>query len=102
MLAYLAIGELSCFEKLLLPRVLMGDTGGRTTYLDEIFGPLGQSQHGEMLVHTLIAFAQSGFRLKFTAQQLHIHPKSIKYRLQHVAAIPGIDCYHPETRCSFT
>ncbi len=102
MLPYLVIGELSCFEQLLLPRVLMGDTGVRTTYLDEIFGPLRQSQHGEMLVHTLIAFAQSGFRLKFTAQQLHIHPKSLKYRLQRVAAITDIDYYDPEMRFRLT
>jgi purine catabolism regulator len=98
MLPHLSTGELTCFENLLMPRVLMGDVLARTAYLDEVFGPLRRVRNGETLITTLIKFVQSDFRLRRTAEQLHIHPKSLKYRLQRIAKITDIDFHEPDTR----
>src|SRR5260221_1841592 len=98
MLPHLTFGQLSRFEDLLLPRVLLGDIEARTAFLDEVFGPLKAVRNGAMLIDTLVTFAQSDFRLRKTADQLHIHPKSLKYRLLRIAEIARLDLREPAIR----
>jgi len=98
MLPYLEFGVFQCFENLLLPRVLLGDTEAHTAFLEEIFGPLRRLRNGAMLVDTLVAYARHGFSLKKTADHLHIHPKSLHYRLQRITEISHFDFHASQTR----
>jgi purine catabolism regulator len=78
--------------------VLLGEPEARAAFLEEMFGRLQRCRNGEMLIETLVAFARSDFRLKRTAQQLHIHPKSLRYRLQRAIELSGIDFDAADTR----
>jgi purine catabolism regulator len=98
MLPHLRYGSFQPYEALLLPRVLLGEPEARAAFLEETFGRLQRCRNGEMLIETLVAFARSDFRLKRTAQQLHIHPKSLRYRLQRAIELSGIDFDTADTR----
>ncbi len=91
MLPHLRYGRFQPYEALLLPRVLLGEPEARAAFLEEMFGGLRRARNGAMLIETLIAFASSDFHLKRTSQQLHIHPKSLRYRLQRASELSGID-----------
>lgn len=86
------------FEDLLLPRVLLGDPLARADFLDQFFAPLRNVRNGTVLIATLIAFAQMDFHLKHTAEALHIHPKSLRYRLGRIEDILGVRFASPEVR----
>jgi purine catabolism regulator len=98
MLPHLCYGSFQPYEALLLPRVLLGEPEARAAFLEETFGSLKRCRNGDMLIETLVAFARSDFRLKRTAQQLHIHPKSLRYRLQRAVELSGIDFDAADTR----
>jgi len=85
-------------ERLLLPRILAGDTAARAEFLDELLGPLRQARHGDELLASLTAYACHGFRLARAAKSLYIHPKTLAYRLQRVATLTGLSLADPETR----
>jgi purine catabolism regulator len=86
------------YEDLLLPRVLLGDTEAQRVFLDDLLKPLSGRRGGAVLVETLIAFAQAGFHLKRTAELLHIHPKSLRYRLNRATELCHLDLNDSETR----
>jgi PucR family transcriptional regulator, purine catabolism regulatory protein len=98
MTPHLRFGAFQRFDDLLLPRVLSGDLAARAAFLEQLFGALRRSRNGSTLVTTLVAFAASGFRLKTTAEKLHIHPKSLRYRLERIAEITRFDFHDPDTR----
>ncbi|MCC7448417.1 MAG: PucR family transcriptional regulator ligand-binding domain-containing protein [Anaerolineae bacterium] len=98
MLPYLQFGQYHRFEELLLPRIMMGDREAHQAFLSQLFDPLRQARRGDMLLNTVQAFARCDFSLKRTAQELHIHPKSLRYRLQRIAELMQIDWRSPEVR----
>ncbi|HVO69303.1 MAG TPA: helix-turn-helix domain-containing protein, partial [Aggregatilineaceae bacterium] len=63
-----------------------------------IFGPLSARRNGELLTRTLVAFAQADFHLRRTAERMCLHPKSLRYRLQRITEIAGLDFNAPATR----
>jgi PucR family transcriptional regulator, purine catabolism regulatory protein len=78
--------------------VLMGDTDAQTAFLMDLFGPLRKHRNGNLLIHTLVTFAQNDFHLRRTAERMCLHPKSVRYRLQRIADITRRDFNSPETR----
>ncbi len=98
MLPHLRYGCFLPYEELLLPRVLLGEPDAQAAFLEETFGALRRIRNGDMLIETLVAFARADFHLKRTAQQLHIHPKSLRYRLQRAVDVSGIDFKAADTR----
>lgn len=98
MLPHLHFNTFQRYEDMLLPRVLMGDGDAQHAFLGELFDSVQKHKSGDVLVQTLIAFARSGFQLKNTAEALHIHPKSLRYRLDRAAEIGGFDLSDPELR----
>lgn len=98
LVSHLKPGHVHCYEDLLLPRVLKGDVEAQTTFLKELLDPLRQQKHGDVLINSLLAFARLGFGLKQTAQQLSIHPKTLRYRLERVSELANLDLKEPDTR----
>lgn len=91
-------GELQRAERLLLPRLLAGDTAARGEFLEELLGPLRRARQGDDLVASLITYARHGFRLARAAEALYVHPKTLAYRLGRIAGLTGLDLDDPETR----
>jgi purine catabolism regulator len=100
LLPYLKFGVCQRFEDLLLPRVMMGDPDARVIFLSQMFDPLRRARRGETLLYTVQEFAHCDFSIKATAERLHMHPKSLRYRLQRIAQIMGIDWHAQEDRFS--
>lgn len=98
MLPHLRPNTFLRYEDLLLPRVLMGAPDAQRAFLDELFGPLAKHRSGDVLKYTLIAFAQHGFHLNRTAQALHIHPKSLRYRITLLSQLCKLDFHDADTR----
>ncbi len=86
------------FEEALVPRVLMGDTGAHDAFIDHLFGPLGSAKGGETLRRALLELAKHGFNLKQTAEALHIHTNTLRYRLSHAADALKLNLDDPEVR----
>ncbi|WP_340009154.1 PucR family transcriptional regulator ligand-binding domain-containing protein [Paenibacillus sp. FSL K6-0276] len=97
-LPHINFGQIHRYEDLLVPRVLMGDHDARTSFLGKLFDPLRRSKNGDVLIHTLLAFARLGFQLKKTATELNIHPKTLRYRLNRAIAIGNFDLNESETQ----
>ncbi|MDX1991393.1 MAG: PucR family transcriptional regulator ligand-binding domain-containing protein [bacterium] len=98
MLPHLSWNRLQRYEALLLPRVLSGESAAQQAFVESLFAPLRNHKNGDVLIETLVAFAQSGFHLRRTADALNIHPKSLRYRLERAAELGGWNLHDPETR----
>jgi purine catabolism regulator len=98
LLAYLPSNTLCYYETLLLPRVLLGDQEARHVFLDVLFGRLKQQRNGDILLETLLAWAHAGFHFAPVAQQLHIHHKTLQYRLSRAAELAKLDLADPDVR----
>ncbi|GCE15855.1 PucR family transcriptional regulator [Tengunoibacter tsumagoiensis] len=86
------------YETLLLPRVLVGDQEAQETFIDALLGRLKQQRNGDILVTTLLTWAQTGFRASIASEQLSIHPKTLQYRLVKAAEIAALDLNDPDIR----
>ncbi|MBI4506456.1 MAG: GAF domain-containing protein [Chloroflexi bacterium] len=67
---------------------------------EELLGPLlavGKTK-GDMLLQTLEAFLRHNGLLKATADALHLHPHSLRYRLGRIEGLLGVDLADAETR----
>ncbi len=98
LLQHLTPGHFYRYERLLVPRLLMGDETARAPFLDELFGTLRSAKHGAQLIDTLLAWANAGFRLKRAAEGLSVHPKTISYRLERSAELSGLALDDPDIR----
>ena len=54
--------------------------------------------HGTDLVHTLGEWLRDQQSLRATAERLHIHPSTLKYRLRRIGDVTGRDLHDPEHR----
>lgn len=95
---HLIFGQMHFYEDLLVPRILSGDQEARASFYDKLFGPLIGIKNGDILIKTMLAVARSGFHLKNTAEQLCIHPKTLRYRLDRAISIGGFDLDNTETQ----
>jgi len=98
LLGYLPANSFHYYETLLLPRVLLGDQEAQHAFLEQLLGCLKQQRNGEVLVETLLVWAQVGFHPVSAAQQLHVHAKTLQYRLARAAQLSGLDFADPEIR----
>jgi len=92
------VGEVRRYEDMLVLRVLSGDEQAREAFLDQLLGPLRQVRGGAVLVSSLIAMAESGFHQRQTAQRLHVHPNTLRYRLERASDLLGRDLTTPGIR----
>jgi purine catabolism regulator len=97
-LPHLNFGQFHRYHDLLVPRVLMGDVEARTSFLGKLFDPLRSGKNGDMLIRTLLTFARLGFHLKNTANELNIHPKTLRYRLDRTISLGNFDLNDTETQ----
>jgi purine catabolism regulator len=97
-LRHIDFGQFNHYEEMLVPRILLGDSEARASFLDKTLGPLRNSKNADLLIHTLMTFARRGFHLKNTANELKIHPKTLRYRLDRIIAIGTIDLNDSETQ----
>jgi purine catabolism regulator len=98
LLPHLRPGELSTYAQLLLPRVLAGDAQAQQDLLRELFGPLEAERGREALLETLKALAQHGFQLKRTAHALGVHENTLRYRLERLQQLTGLDLREPQAQ----
>jgi purine catabolism regulator len=96
--SYLAPGELRRYEDLLIPRVLDGDREAQSDFLENLLGPLQAARGGRVLVDSVLCFARHGFRRNEAAADLHIHPNTLRYRLERAADLAGLDLRDADTR----
>ncbi|NOU74468.1 hypothetical protein GC098_24235 [Paenibacillus sp. LMG 31458] len=97
-LPHISFGQLHRYQDLLVPRVLMGDHDARSSFLGKLFDPLQRSRNGDVLISTLLTFARMGFQLKKTADELNIHPKTLRYRLDRAISLGNFDLNEAETQ----
>ncbi|MFD0693548.1 PucR family transcriptional regulator [Paenibacillus sp. GCM10027628] len=97
-LPHIQFGQLHRYQDLLVPRVLMGDLDARSSFLSKLFDPLQRNKNGKVLIHTLLAYANQGFQLNKTAEELNIHPKTMRYRLDRAITLGDFDLEKAETQ----
>jgi purine catabolism regulator len=97
-IAQVPVGETRRYEEMLVLRVLSGDEKAREAFLDQLFGPLRRARGGDVLVASLIDLARFGFHQRQTAANLHIHPNTLRYRLERAGDLLGFDLTTPEFR----
>jgi len=98
LLAYLPARSFRYYETLLLPRVLLGDQDAHRAFLDRLFGRLKLQRNGDILLETLLAWAQAGFHGTSAARHLNIHPKTLQYRLARAAEVVSLDLADADVR----
>ncbi len=86
------------YRETLLPRVLAGDAAARTAYVRRMLGPLLDTDSGERLLATLAALARHEFSHKRTAEVLHVHPNTLRYRMTQLENCLGVDFSDPDVR----
>jgi purine catabolism regulator len=96
--SHLRPGELRRYEELLIPRVLDGDREAQEDFLESLLGPLRQARGGDVLVESVLCFARHGFRRNEAAAALHVHPNTVRYRLERAGDLAGLDLRDAETR----
>lgn len=98
LLPHLSFGSFHRYEDLLVPRVLLGDAEARTSFLTTMFGPLYSNKNGDVLINTLLTYARLGFHLRKTADELKIHSKTLRYRLDRAILLGNFDLDDAETQ----
>ena len=95
---HLKPGQLLRFEHIMFPQALMGDAQARRMLIDSRLGPLLHDPRHAVLLDTLRALAHTGFQLTQTAQELNIHISALRYRLERLHALLGVDLSAPRVR----
>jgi hypothetical protein len=69
-------------------------------FVDLVLGPLiaYDEQHGRVLLLTLEAYLAQGGQWETTARALSIHTSTLKYRVQRIAEVGGLDLRNPDHR----
>lgn len=97
-LTYLPSNSFYEYESLLLPRVLLGDQIAQEAFLDQILGTIRRQRNGDVLLETLLAWTNAGFHYPSVAEHLHVHMKTLHYRLTRIANLTGLDLANTEIR----
>ncbi|MBI3968420.1 MAG: helix-turn-helix domain-containing protein [Chloroflexi bacterium] len=90
------------FDQLGVYRIIarVGDRGHLTQFADDVLGALIEydAQHHSELVKTLGAFLGHNCNLRPAAQALFVHPHTLRYRLDRIQQIAGLDLDDAEQR----
>jgi len=76
----------------------MGDAGARDAFIEDLFGALQSRKGGEAMKAVLLTYARTGFNFRQTAQQLGIHPNTLRYRLNRAMEVLTIRLDDPDVR----
>jgi PucR family transcriptional regulator, purine catabolism regulatory protein len=98
LIEHLKPGRVHHFEELLFPRVLRGDLEAQRKFIDRLFGSLGQGKRTRALLDTALALGDAGFHLQRTAEVLGIHISTLRYRLNRLSDLTGLDLETVEGR----
>lgn len=98
LLSYRHRAPVCYYEDVLVPRVIMGDSAARESFLDDLFTPLRSRRGGDQLAQALLALARGGFRFRETALALGIHPNTLRYRLERATEALGVDLGDADVR----
>jgi purine catabolism regulator len=91
-------GHLYSSDDLLVPRVLLGDETAHLNFVDHLLGPLRAVRNGDLLIASLLAYAKAGFQRDRTAAALCVHPNTLRYRLERIQALTGMELRDSEAR----
>jgi purine catabolism regulator len=72
----------------------------RREFVEQVLGPLiaYDQRHRRALVPTLQAYLTCGGNLETTARTLAVHTSTLKYRLQRIAEVSGLDIHNADHR----
>jgi hypothetical protein len=96
--SHAAPGEIRRYEEMLVLRVLNGDQTAREAFLDQLLGPAQRAKGGATLVTSLLTLAEFGFHRRRAAAALHVHPNTLRYRLERAGDLLHLDLADPEVR----
>lgn len=95
-------GNVFCYEELGIVRLLLGsgDDPDMQTFVDELTGPLiaYDRENNGALVRTLRAFFDADCSQRLAAERLFIHYKTLRYRLEQIKQLTGLDLARHEDR----
>ncbi|TDA70038.1 MAG: GAF domain-containing protein [Clostridia bacterium] len=95
-------GRVITYEDLKVERLLleMADKAYAGNFIDEILGALIEydKKHNSHLVETLTVYLRNDCRLDLAARELFVHKNTLKYRLQRIREITGLDIQDAEVR----
>ncbi|TNC25696.1 helix-turn-helix domain-containing protein [Amycolatopsis alkalitolerans] len=90
------------YEELGIVRLLLGsgDDPDLQTFVDEVTGPLVtyDRDNGGALVRTLRAFFAADCSQRVAAERLFVHYKTLRYRLEQIKQLTGLDLARHEDR----
>jgi sugar diacid utilization regulator/putative methionine-R-sulfoxide reductase with GAF domain len=90
------------YEELGIVRLLLGsgDDPDLQAFIDDVTGPLVtyDREHGGALVQTLRAFFDADCSQRLAAERLFVHHKTLRYRLERIKQLTGLDLNRHEDR----
>lgn len=95
-------GRVITYEDLKVERLLleMAEKEYAGNFIDEILGALIEydKKHDSHLVETLTVYLRNDCRLDLAARELFVHKNTLKYRLQRIKEITGLNLQDAEVR----
>ena len=98
LIEHLKPGRVHHFDELLFPRVLRGDLEAQRRFVDRLFGSVGEGKRTRALLDTALALTDEGFHLQRTAERLGVHISTLRYRLDGLSDLTGLDLETVEGR----
>jgi DNA-binding PucR family transcriptional regulator len=83
-------------DALLPERALLGDIDARRELVETVFAPL--ATRDDDLLATATAYAATGGSIEATARDLFVHPNTVRYRLQRISEVCGVNASDPRGR----
>ncbi|MEM7339469.1 MAG: helix-turn-helix domain-containing protein [Actinomycetota bacterium] len=93
--------EAQHFDRLGFSRALLqwAEIDGVRPIIDEILGPLLEpTERGREALHTLYAYLQAGQNVSATADALHLHRNTVRYRIERIKEMLSVDLDDPDER----
>lgn len=85
------------FTELGLLPAIVADPELGTELVRRYLHPLGNGEPATVLVDTVARFLEAGMRIEATAQQLIVHPNTVRYRIGRFEELTGCDLRSPHT-----
>jgi DNA-binding PucR family transcriptional regulator len=83
-------------DALLPERALAGDIDARRQLIDTVYRPL--ADRDDELLATAAVFLACGGSVEGASRELFVHPNTVRYRLQRVAQVCGLNLLDPRAR----
>jgi PucR family transcriptional regulator, purine catabolism regulatory protein len=91
-------GRVHLYGEAIFPRVLSGDPAARRQFVDRLFGAMGSDKRSQNLIETALALADEEFNLQAAADRLGVHISTLRYRLDKLSDVMGLDLTTVEGR----